>query len=291
MQLKIMPKKKRLSAGRVPLILFLCQMISALEVPLDLVQPPTITQQSPKDYIIDPRENIVIQCEAKGKPPPSFSWTRNGTHFDIDKDPLVTMKPGTGTLIINIMSEGKAETYEGVYQCTARNERGAAVSNNIVVRPSRSPLWTKEKLEPITLQSGQSLVLPCRPPIGLPPPIIFWMDNSFQRLPQSERVSQGLNGDLYFSNVLPEDTREDYICYARFNHTQTIQQKQPISVKVISVDELNDTIAANLSDTEFYGAKSSRERPPTFLTPEGNASNKEELRGNVLSLECIAEGL
>lgn len=291
MQLKIMPKKKCSYAGRVPLILVLCQMVTTLEVPLDLVQPPTITQQSPKDYIIDPRENIVIQCEAKGKPLPSFSWTQNGTHFDVDKDPLVAMKPGSGTLIINIMSEGKAETYEGVYQCTARNERGAAISNNIVIRPSRSPLWTKEKLEPITLQNGQSLVLPCRPPIGLPPPIIFWMDNSFQRLPQSERVSQGLNGDLYFSNVLPEDTREDYICYARFNHTQTIQQKQPISVRVISVDELNDTIAANLSDTEFYGAKSNRERPPTFLTPEGNASNKEELRGNVLSLECIAEGL
>lgn len=290
-QLKIMPKEKPLSAGRAPLFLFLCRMISALDVPLDLVQPPTITQQSPKDYIIDPRENIVIQCEAKGKPPPSFSWTRNGTHFDIDKDPLVTMKPGSGTLVINIMSEGKAETYEGVYQCTARNERGAAVSNNIVVRPSRSPLWTKERLEPIILRNGQSLVLPCRPPIGLPPAIIFWMDNSFQRLPQSERVSQGLNGDLYFSNVLPEDTREDYICYARFNHTQTIQQKQPISLKVISVDELNDTIAANLSDTEFYGAKSSKERPPTFLTPEGNESHKEELRGNVLSLECIAEGL
>ncbi|XP_036061340.1 neuronal cell adhesion molecule isoform X30 [Onychomys torridus] len=273
-----MPKKKHFSAGRVPLILFLCQMISALDVPLDskllgdLVQPPTITQQSPKDYIIDPRENIVIQCEAKGRPPPSFSWTRNGTHFDIDKDPLVTMKPGSGTLVINILSEGKAETYEGVYQCTARNERGAAISNNIVVRPSRSPLWTKERLEPITLRNGQSLVLPCRPPIGLPPAIIFWMDNSFQRLPQSERVSQGLNGDLYFSNVLPEDTREDYICYARFNHTQTIQQKQPISLKVIS-------------------AKPSKERPPTFLTPEGNESLKEELRGNVLSLECIAEGL
>ncbi|XP_015863332.1 neuronal cell adhesion molecule isoform X26 [Peromyscus maniculatus bairdii] len=278
MQLKIMPKKKHFSAGRVPLILFLCQMISALDVPLDskllgdLVQPPTITQQSPKDYIIDPRENIVIQCEAKGKPPPSFSWTRNGTHFDIDKDPLVTMKPGSGTLVINIMSEGKAETYEGVYQCTARNERGAAISNNIVVRPSRSPLWTKERLESIILHNGQSLVLPCRPPIGLPPAIIFWMDNSFQRLPQSERVSQGLNGDLYFSNVLPEDTREDYICYARFNHTQTIQQKQPISLKVIS-------------------AKPGKERPPTFLTPQGTESRKEELRGNVLSLECIAEGL
>ncbi|XP_056655525.1 neuronal cell adhesion molecule isoform X19 [Monodelphis domestica] len=272
MRLKIMPQKKSLSVLQTPLILFLCQVMSALEVPLDLVQPPTITRQSPKDYIIDPRENIEIQCEAKGKPPPSFSWTRNGTHFDIDKDPLVKMLPNSGTLVISITIEGKAETYEGVYQCTARNERGAAISNNIVIRPSRSPLWTKEKLEQITILKGQSLVLPCRPPLGLPPPIIFWMDNSFQRLPQSERVSQGLNGDLYFSNVLPEDTREDYICYARFNHTQTIQQKQPISVKV-------------------HSTKSYIERPPKLLTPEGRTSHKEELRENVLSLECIAEGL
>ncbi|KAM6145042.1 neuronal cell adhesion molecule isoform 6-T6 [Phoenicopterus ruber ruber] len=247
-------------------------MISALDVPLDLSQPPTITQQSPKDYIVDPRENIVIQCEAKGKPPPSFSWTRNGTHFDIDKDAQVTMKPNSGTLVINIMNGGKAEAYEGVYQCTARNERGAAISNNIVIRPSRSPLWTKEKLEPNQVREGDSLVLHCRPPVGLPPPIIFWMDNAFQRLPQSERVSQGLNGDLYFSNVQPEDTREDYICYARFNHTQTIQQKQPISVKVFSTKPVT-------------------ERQPVLLTPTGSTSTKVELRGNVLLLECIAAGL
>ncbi|XP_050769125.1 neuronal cell adhesion molecule isoform X21 [Gymnogyps californianus] len=267
-----MMKKKSISASKASLVLFLCQMISALDVPLDLSQPPTITQQSPKDYIVDPRENIVIQCEAKGKPPPSFSWTRNGTHFDIDKDAQVTMKPNSGTLVINIMNGGKAEAYEGVYQCTARNERGAAISNNIVIRPSRSPLWTKEKLEPNQVREGDSLVLHCRPPVGLPPPIIFWMDNAFQRLPQSERVSQGLNGDLYFSNVQPEDTREDYICYARFNHTQTIQQKQPISVKVFSTKPVT-------------------ERQPILLTPTGSTSTKVELRGNVLLLECIAAGL
>ncbi|XP_035751688.1 neuronal cell adhesion molecule isoform X25 [Egretta garzetta] len=273
-----MMKKRSISASKASLVLFLCQMISALDVPLDsklleeLSQPPTITQQSPKDYIVDPRENIVIQCEAKGKPPPSFSWTRNGTHFDIDKDAQVTMKPNSGTLVVNIMNGGKAEAYEGVYQCTARNERGAAISNNIVIRPSRSPLWTKEKLEPNHVREGDSLVLHCRPPVGLPPPIIFWMDNAFQRLPQSERVSQGLNGDLYFSNVQPEDTREDYICYARFNHTQTIQQKQPISVKVFSTKPVT-------------------ERQPILLTPTGSTSTKVELRGNVLLLECIAAGL
>ncbi|KAM3832378.1 neuronal cell adhesion molecule [Vipera latastei] len=264
-----------ISGKRIHLVLFLCQIITALDVPLDLSQPPTITQQSPKDYIIDPRENIVIQCEAKGKPSPTFSWTRNGTHFDIEKDPRIRMKPHSGTLLINIINEesgGKAELYEGVYQCTARNVLGAAISNNIVIRASRSPLWTKEKIVPIRITEGQFAILPCRPPAGLPPPIIFWMDNSFQKLPQNNRVSQSLNGDLYFSNIIQEDSREDYICYARFNHTQTIQQKQPISLKVEPV--------------RFYS-----ERQPSLLTPAGNASSKIELRGNTLMLECIAEGL
>ncbi|XP_070611637.1 neuronal cell adhesion molecule isoform X4 [Erythrolamprus reginae] len=289
-----------MSGKRIHLVIFLCQIITALDVPLDsklleeLSQPPTITQQSPKDYIIDPRENIVIQCEAKGKPSPTFSWTRNGTHFDIDKDPRIRMKPHSGTLLINIINEkngGKAELYEGVYQCTARNVLGAAISNNIIIRASRSPLWTKEKLVPVRVTEGQYAILPCRPPVGLPSPIIFWMDNSFQKLPQNNRVSQSLNGDLYFSNIIQEDSREDYICYARFNHTQTIQQKQPISLKVEPVNSLNETLTANMSDSDFYGVRFYSERQPTLLTPAGNASSKIELRGNTLMLECIAEGL
>uniref|UniRef100_UPI0037E727A9 neuronal cell adhesion molecule-like isoform X2 n=1 Tax=Semicossyphus pulcher TaxID=241346 RepID=UPI0037E727A9 len=259
------------------LLLLLSHVTSALEVPLDpkvlegLPQPPTITLQSPKDYIFDPRENIVIHCEAKGKPHPSFSWTRNGSHFDVEKDSKVLMKPGSGTLVIDISGE-KAEAYEGTYQCTAHNEHGTAVSNNIVIRQSRSPLWSKERNEAIVVQMGVSLVLQCRPPAGLPPPVIFWMDNNFQRLPLDKRVSQALNGDLYFSNVLPEDSRPDYICYARFPHTQTIQQKQPISVTV-----LNNSPEG--------------ERRPGFMMPFGATSTKMVLRGETLELECIAEGL
>ncbi|XP_034529993.1 neuronal cell adhesion molecule a isoform X2 [Notolabrus celidotus] len=259
------------------LLILLSHTTSALEVPLDpkvlegLPQPPTITLQSPKDYIFDPRENIVIHCEAKGKPHPSFSWTRNGSHFDVEKDSKVLMKPGSGTLVIDISGE-KAEAYEGTYQCTAHNEHGTAVSNNIVIRQSRSPLWSKERNEVIVVQMGVPLVLQCRPPAGLPPPVIFWMDNNFQRLPLDKRVSQALNGDLYFSNVLPDDSRPDYICYARFPHTQTIQQKQPISVTVL--------------DNSPEG-----ERRPGFMLPVGTTSTKMVLRGETLELECIAEGL
>ncbi|XP_052454306.1 neuronal cell adhesion molecule isoform X7 [Carassius gibelio] len=279
------------------LLLLLGHMISALEVPLDpklleeLPQPPTITHQSPKDYIVDPRENIVIHCEAKGKPHPSFSWTRNGMHFDIDKDPKVLMRPGSGTLVMDISGGERSEAYEGIYQCSAHNELGTAVSNSIVIRQSRSPLWSKERISPIIAQKGQSLILHCRPPAGLPPPIIFWMDNNFQRLPQSRRVSQALNGDLYFSNIQPEDSRSDYICYARFPHTQTIQQKQPISVRVLDMDSLNDTLADYLNDTDLFSDKPAEERAPVFMVPSESVSSKMVLRGEVLEMECVADGL
>ncbi|XP_035012612.1 neuronal cell adhesion molecule isoform X17 [Hippoglossus stenolepis] len=287
------------------LVLLMGHLAAALEVPLDLLeelpQPPTITQQSPKDYIIDPRENIVIHCDAKGKPHPSFSWTRNGTHFDIDEDVNVVMRPHSGTLVVDISRE-KADHYEGVYQCTARNKHGTAVSHNIVIRQSiafsilrallkGSPLWSKERIKQIVVQEGVSLVLPCRPPAGLPPPIIFWMDNNFQRLPQSSRVSQSLNGDLYFSNVLREDSRNDYICYARFPHTQTIQQKQPITVKVLNLEAINDTMAAFYNETDLFSEDPVDERKPTFLIPSGSSSSHTVLRGQVLEMECIAEGL
>lgn len=46
------------------------------------------------------------------------------------------MRPESGTLVIDISRE-RAEVYEGVYQCIARNKHGTAVSNGIVVRQSR----------------------------------------------------------------------------------------------------------------------------------------------------------
>lgn len=73
----------------------------------------------------------------------------------------------------------------------------------------------------------------------------------FQKLPLDKRVSQALNGDLYFSNVLPEDSRPDYICYARFPHTQTIQQKQPISVTVLNSKLRHRTELFNCTEMSF----------------------------------------
>ncbi|XP_052425645.1 neurofascin-like isoform X14 [Carassius gibelio] len=252
------------------IILLLSKVVAPIEVPLDLKQPPTIVKQSLKDYIVDPRDNIIIECEAKGTPVPTFQWRRNGKFFNVGKDPRVTMRSRSGTL--EIRSSGKPEDYEGEYQCFASNDFGTAISNKILLRVSKSPLWPKEVLEPVVVREGVSLVLPCNPPPGLPPPETFWMDSSIMPIKQDNRVSMGLNGDLFFSNVLAKDANTDYSCNARFEFTHTIQQKNPYTLKVITT--------RNVPETQ-----------PTFLSPKGLSSSKTVLRGEQLLLECIAAGV
>uniref|UniRef100_A0A667XSZ6 Neurofascin homolog (chicken) a n=1 Tax=Myripristis murdjan TaxID=586833 RepID=A0A667XSZ6_9TELE len=262
---------------------FFSQLLSSVECSVCFVnkiheQPPTIVKQSLKDYIVDPRDNIIIECEAKGNPVPVFSWRRNGKFFNIGKDPRVTMRKRSGTLEIGFRSGGRPEDYEGEYQCFATNDYGTALSNKILLRVSKAPLWPKEVLEPVVVTEGSPLVLQCNPPPGLPPPYTFWMNSVMSPIPQDKRVSMGLNGDLYFSNVLVQDAQTDYSCNARFLFTHTIQQKNPFSLKVLT-SECTHTFA-HTSETA-----------PSFLSPSGSESFKMVLRGDKLLLECIAAGL
>ncbi|XP_039605039.1 neurofascin homolog (chicken) a isoform X16 [Polypterus senegalus] len=283
---------------RVAIFLLLCWEAVSIEVPLDpkiqqeLKQPPTITKQSPKDYIVDPRDNIIIECEAKGNPLPSYTWTRNRKFFNVAKDPRVTMRRNSGTLEIGFRSGGRPDEYEGEYQCFAKNEFGTALSNKILLRVSKSPLWPKEYLEPVVVNEGSHAILPCNPPPGLPPPHIFWMNSAMLPITQDRRVSMGLNGDLYFSNVLAKDAETDYSCNARFHFTHTIQQKNPFTLKVLTKESRNDTsVHFSLNLTELHSARGITETTPTFLSPTGTSSSKTVLRGDELLLECIAAGV
>ncbi|XP_027515528.1 neurofascin isoform X27 [Corapipo altera] len=262
---------------------------STIEVPLDLPQPPTITKQSVKDYIVDPRDNIFIECEAKGNPVPTFSWTRNGKFFNVAKDPKVSMRRRSGTLVIDFHSGGRPEDYEGEYQCFARNDYGTALSSKIHLQVSKSPLWPKEKVDVIEVDEGAPLSLQCNPPPGLPPPVIFWMSSSMEPIQQDKRVSQGQNGDLYFSNVILQDALTDYSCNARFHFTHTIQQKNPFTLKVKTKKPHNETSLRNLTD--MYSARGITETTPSFMYPYGTTSSQMVLRGVDLLLECIASGV
>ncbi|XP_015506338.1 neurofascin isoform X15 [Parus major] len=285
----MIPRRAQVTCAAIAFALCLQHLISAIEVPLDLPQPPTITKQSIKDYIVDPRDNIFIECEAKGNPVPIFSWTRNGKFFNVAKDPKVSMRRRSGTLVIDFHSGGRPDDYEGEYQCFAKNDYGTALSSKIHLQVSKSPLWPKEKVDVIEVDEGAPLSLQCNPPPGLPEPVIFWMSSSMEPIPQDKRVSQGHNGDLYFSNVLAQDALTDYSCNARFHFTHTIQQKNPFTLKVKTKKSHNETSLGN--SPAMYRARGITETTPSFMYPYGTSSSQMVLRGVDLLLECIASGV
>ncbi|KAG7266805.1 hypothetical protein CRUP_033315 [Coryphaenoides rupestris] len=121
---------------------------------------------------------------------------------------------------------------------------------------TRPPLWPNEILEPVVVSVGLPLVLTCDPPPGPPKPETYWMSScsfarpfswpiqtafpTMQPVRQDRRVSTGVNGDLYFANVLFNDSQTDYCCNARLPHKNSIQQKRPVVVKVITTRTVSE---------------------------------------------------
>lgn len=46
----------------------------------------------------------------------------------------------------------------------------------IFVSMSDVPKFPKEKIEPLEVEEGDAVVLPCHPPKGLPPLHVYWMN-------------------------------------------------------------------------------------------------------------------
>uniref|UniRef100_A0A8C1C7K1 Neural cell adhesion molecule L1-like protein n=1 Tax=Cyprinus carpio carpio TaxID=630221 RepID=A0A8C1C7K1_CYPCA len=249
---------------------------NALDIPLEVLalvnmeQLPTITEHSPASLIAFPfEESFPVKCEATGNPGPEFKWTKNGQDFDPYQDPRLITLHDSGTFIIP--NNGNLTEFQGNYRCFATNKLGTAMSEEIEFIVPNIPKFPKEIIDPIEVMEGQSVILECNPPKGIPPLQIYWMTLSLQHIQQDERVSVGLNGNLYFSNAIETDSRRDYCCFAAFPRIRTIVQKTAMSVVVKSTNSL-------------------LERKPSLLTPTGKESHTYLVKGEDLQLECIAEG-
>uniref|UniRef100_A0A4W5NNF8 Neural cell adhesion molecule L1-like protein n=1 Tax=Hucho hucho TaxID=62062 RepID=A0A4W5NNF8_9TELE len=210
-----------------------------------------------------------MTCEAKGNPEPEFWWTKNGEEFDPYQDPRLIKEENSGTFVIP--NTGNLTEYQGTYRCYASNKLGTAITEEIEFVVPHVPKFPKEKIDPIEVEEGQPVILECNPPKGIPPLQIYWMTIGLQHIEQDDRVSTGLNGNLFFSNALEKDSHRDYCCFAAFPKIHTIVQKNAMSVIVKSTNSI-------------------MERKPSLLMPSGVKSETQVVKGDELLLECIAEG-
>uniref|UniRef100_A0A8C7BXW2 Neural cell adhesion molecule L1 n=1 Tax=Neovison vison TaxID=452646 RepID=A0A8C7BXW2_NEOVI len=203
-------------------------------LPSLLMEPPVITEQSPRRLVVFPTDDISLKCEASGKPEVQFRWTRDGVHFKPKEEVGVTVHqaPHSGSFTITGNNSNFAQRFQGTYRCFASNKLGTAMSHEIQLMAEGAPKWPKETVKPVEVEEGESVVLPCHPPPSAEPLRIYWMNSKILHIKQDERVTMGQNGNLYFANVLTSDNHSDYICHAHFPGTRTIIQKEPIDLRV-----------------------------------------------------------
>ncbi|KAI1892341.1 hypothetical protein AGOR_G00132360 [Albula goreensis] len=234
-------------------------------------QPPLISGQ-PNSTLAFSMDDITLTCEASGVPKPTFRWVKDGKEFDPTGDPLLSVTPGSGTFSMTSGYESISQ-YQGNYSCYASNELGTAVSNQVQLITENPPILQREKPIRKKVSEGDSLVLQCNPPYSTEPPQIHWMDDKLRHIELSERVTQGQDGNLYFSSVIPDDSRSDYSCHAQYITARTILPKDPITLTVTP----SNTVVRN--------------RKPQMVRPAGSRSSYLLLRGTSFELECIPQGL
>ncbi|XP_034552307.1 neural cell adhesion molecule L1-like protein isoform X2 [Notolabrus celidotus] len=263
------------------LLMALISRAAGLTIPLEVEQPPTIITKTPGTVIAlhnDP--NITLKCEAKGNPPPEYRWTKDGEDFI---PPHVTTNRTDHTSGTFVLHDKQLGHFEGKYRCYASNKLGTAMTEEIKLIVSSIPKFPKETMNTIVVDEGSPFILYCNPPEGVAPRQIYWMSIGLEHIEQDERVSMGIDGNLYFSNALQEDSRNDYCCYAAFPKIRTIVQKTAMSVVVKSWKHDNDSAHSSSKTTPPL-------RMPGLLLPSGVQTEKVLLKGQSLRLECIPEG-
>ncbi|KTF83586.1 hypothetical protein cypCar_00026159 [Cyprinus carpio] len=210
-----------------------------------------------------------------GKCQDRYRWTKDGKDFDLHKDSQLIIEESSGSFLIpNTKDKAK---YQGKYRCYASNKLGTAMSEESEFIVPMVPKFPKKKIEPAVVTEGDSVVLECNPPQGIPPWQLYWMTNDLQHIEQNERVSMGLNGNLYFSNTLLSDSHDDYCCFASFSRIRTIVQKPRMVLRVNPRQGDNNITSV-------------QKRKPSILVPSSHYTTYLK-KGEELELECIAEGL
>ncbi|EEC12088.1 hemicentin, putative, partial [Ixodes scapularis] len=87
-----------------------------------ILTPPSFTIK-PQDTLVEKGSTLVLDCSARGIPPPEQSWSKLG-HVTILASNRVTLLTN-GTLRIHMVNEAD----EGLYQCKSRSKAGVATAN------------------------------------------------------------------------------------------------------------------------------------------------------------------
>jgi neural cell adhesion molecule len=211
-------------------------------------------------------ENANIECKAKGKPPPSFTWIKSLTQQNLSSADRFGVDPVTGILrITNVNREDVGE-----YQCTATNDAGLATANirvNVIVKPKIMDFLNK------TVVEGKNVDIQCKA-FGRPPPEVSFRKHTVDK--------------AYVLGAQPQDDR-----IVVKNDPDDVSGETVGTLSIIDAltdnDGLYECVAKNPGGIAYKNGHLTVEYPPSFRNMDNNTVWSWEQR--TVNLTCIAESI
>ncbi|KAM7398986.1 hypothetical protein PAMP_018283 [Pampus punctatissimus] len=178
-------------------------------------------------------KKVVMHCEARGNPPPTYSWYVNRTEVNAEADYRYSFIDGN--LIITNASE--ISDY-GKYQCKAENSFGTVLSRDAHLQFAYIGAFSGKTRGGVSVREGQGVVLMCTPPPHSPEIIYSWVFNEFPSFvaEDSRRFISQDTGNLYISKVQPSDVGS-YICLVKntVTNARVLSPPTPLTLKTDGV--------------------------------------------------------
>ncbi|PVD35688.1 hypothetical protein C0Q70_02651 [Pomacea canaliculata] len=161
-----------------------------------------------RDQHADLYSQLTWRCDARGRPPPTYTWFKDGK--------ALTSDPAQGIQInANVMriSNLDPKVHDGMYQCGARNVHGMTLSEAQLRILAFPPTFKKQPLKPRTMCAlNSNITITCKPEAA-PAPTITWLKNDSPLDVDNNHVTQLPNGNLLIRNVQHVDQGR-YTCVA-----------------------------------------------------------------------------
>nr|ABC61954.1 roboA [Schmidtea mediterranea] len=155
-------------------------------------------------------QRVSLRCSAKGDPMPNIIWYKDGQVVESYRD-----KPATSNRLVkdNELLFMHLDTQdEGVYYCNASNIHGWTISNNasvLIAFLNKDIIGPESK----TASVGETVLMECKPPKGVPKPTVIWKFNG-NAIEVNKRIKILDNGNLRIDKATRKDSGR-YNCLAK----------------------------------------------------------------------------
>ncbi|XP_030056084.1 contactin-5 [Microcaecilia unicolor] len=182
--------------------------------------------QEPDDVIFPTDTNekkVVLSCEARGNPAPSYRWLHNGTEINMENNYRYSLIEGN-FIILSPLEEKDS----GRYQCVTYNSFGTILSREASLQFAYLGNFSGRARSAVSVREGQGVVLMCSPPSHSPEITYSWVFNEFPSFvaEDSRRFISQETGNLYISKAQASDVGS-YICLVKNTMTNARVMSPP----------------------------------------------------------------